>query len=110
MRARLLEEPGDFVVAAIPRQVGEAVAVERRPVRLRAGVEQDPRRFEVAFTHGQIDQGPMRSVPAAERGPAFEQAAQGRRVAGRGRRDGVADVALGVGVGLVQRGHNALII
>ena len=32
-RARLLEEPGDFVMTAIPGHVDEGVAVESRPVR-----------------------------------------------------------------------------
>ena len=104
-RARLLEEPGDFVVAAIPRHVGERRrGTSSRPVarRRRAG----PAPLRRGLRVRQIDQRPVESVPAAERRPAFEQTAQGRRVAGRGRRDCVTDVALGAGVGFVRRGHN----
>ena len=103
-RARLLEEPGDFVETAIPRHVGEAVAVERRPVRLGAGVEQDPHRFDVAFAHGQIDQRPVGSVPAAELGSrssrrrkAGASPAVAAAIASRMSRSGLESSSLSVG-------------
>jgi hypothetical protein len=56
-RARecLLEERRDRFMTAISRHVDQAVAVERRPVRFRASVEQDLYRFEMPFTHRELN-------------------------------------------------------
>ena len=103
--AGALEERGDRFMTAISGHVDQAVAVERRPVRFRASVEQDLHRFKMPFTHRELNGCPADAVVMGQGGTTFDQTTQGGHIAGPGRCDDGLDVGLGGHVWIVGIDH-----